>query len=176
MIKRLSAVAALAVGATCLFAPTATQAAEANQCWTRIDTGESRCFTTFAAVVADLSGGKVKVSGGPSSFSTADASALAAVAASSVTAAIVYEAASYGGASNTYLASSACDSNPDVDHQAGLSGSSWDNRISSFKSYNNCQTTLWTGYTYNGSSYGPQTNSINVGATVNDQGSSMQWS
>jgi hypothetical protein len=177
MKKRLSTLAALAVGATCLFAPSAAaQAAEANQCWTDVATGESHCFTTFAAVIEDLSGGAVEVSGDAASFGAADAGALREVTTlASVPAGTVYEDANYGGASNTFVVPSACDASADVDFQVGLAGTAWDNRISSFKGFNSCQTTLWTN-TYSGSSYGPTTNSLNVGGTLNDRASSIQWS
>lgn len=174
MIKRLSTLAALAVGATCLFSPTAAQAAPANQCWTKVWTGETRCFTTFAAAVADLSGGEVKVSGGAAAFSTADASAVA-VAAASYTAMVAYEDSSYGGASNIFQVVNLCDGDAAVENSQSLVGTIWNDRISSFKGYNGCDSKLWSNL-WGGSSYGPTLTTTYVGATLNDEASSIQWS
>ena len=174
MKKRLSTAAVLAVGATFVLAPSPAQAAGANHCWTNVSTGESACFATFAEVVSDLSGGELKVSGGPATFSQADATALDVVALSSVTVAIVYEDAGYGGSSNTYVVAGVCDANSDVDYYTSLVGTAWNDRISSFKSYNACETKLWSGV-YAGSGYGWYTNSSNVGVPLNDAASSIQW-
>jgi len=173
MIKRLSTVAALALGASFVLTPSAAHADAAGHCWTDVESGASACFTTFAEVIDDLSGGALVHSGGPETFSQEDAEALDVVAAS-VPAAIVYEDAAYGGSSNTYVVAGACGTDTTVDYQINISGTAWDDRISSFKSFNSCETKLWTGV-YAGSSVGFVPNSSNVGATVNDAGSSLQW-
>jgi hypothetical protein len=173
MIKRLSTAAVLAVGASFLLAPSSAQADPANHCWTDVESGASACFSTFAEVVEDLSGGSFVVRGGPATFSESDARSLAAVA-SSVPAATVYEDASYGGSSNTYVVAGACGTDTTVDYQVNISGTAWDDRITSFKSFNSCETKLWTGV-YAGSSVGFVGNLANVGSTLNDAGSSLQW-
>lgn len=53
-------------------------------------------------------------------------------------------------------------------------GVGWNDRITSFKSYENCATKLWEN-TFSGSSYGFCVNSTYVGAAMNDRASSMQF-
>jgi len=173
MKKRLSTLTAIAAGVTFLFAPVSpAHAAGAEHCWTNVETGQSRCFATFAEVVSDLSGGRVTVSGGASAFSTRTADAIAAVS-STVTIGVVYENINYGGASNVYVVSEACDTLSDVDYQVNLASTVWNDRISSFESFENCDTKLWSD-TYSGTGYGWYTSSLNVGA-INDLTSSIQW-
>jgi hypothetical protein len=65
-----------------------------------------------------------------------------------------------------------------VDYQNSDLGA-WKNRVSSFASYGNCATRVWSGTSYSGSVYpssGYLVSSSNVGAAMNDNAESAQFS
>jgi hypothetical protein len=52
--------------------------------------------------------------------------------------------------------------------------SGWNDRVSSFQGYNNCQIKLWTNGNMSGTSWGPASYADTVGA-LNNQSSSMTF-
>lgn len=52
-------------------------------------------------------------------------------------------------------------------------GSTWNDRISSFQGYSNCQPRLFENANYTGANYGPYDHSANVGAAMNDRTTSI---
>jgi hypothetical protein len=87
----------------------------------------------------------------------------------------VFEDANYGGSSYTFTASADCDTNADVDWELSSMPSGWNDRVSSFKSFGQCATKIWHDVSFAGTSYGFVVNSTYVGATLNDEASSIQW-
>lgn len=67
----------------------------------------------------------------------------------------------------------ACDTDPDADDDTGLPGP-WNDRVSSFQGYNNCDTKLYQNGDLTGATYGPTTATNYVGDTMNDQASSLR--
>jgi hypothetical protein len=81
----------------------------------------------------------------------------------------------YGGASFTLNGDYGCDTNPDVDWQlSSYSPYGWNDTVSSFLGYSDCETRLWEHDNFGGASYGAYTNSSYVGDAMNDKASSSQ--
>ena len=165
---RLAPAAVVAVTATALLSTSPAHAADTvEHCWLDVETSAGQCFATYAEVLAQLDALE-------SEDSQESLSDLVSPAAS-VVIGQVFEDASYGGSSYTFTASSGCDTNADVDWQVSSMPSGWNDRVTSFKSFNQCATRIWSDTGYSGNSYGFVANSTNVGATMNDQTSSIQW-
>ena len=88
----------------------------------------------------------------------------------------LYTASGYGGSSLTLEASTPCDTNSDVDHSWASLPSAFNDTVSSFTGYNNCQVKLFEHVSYGGSSVGPATSMSYVGDAMNDEASSVQLS
>jgi len=93
----------------------------------------------------------------------------------------LYDNANYdtsAGYLNVYAAGDCTPSASDIDYNMGDLGS-WSNRVSSFESFGNCATRLWTGTNYTGSAYpsssGWLVDSSNVGSAMNDKARSAQF-
>lgn len=84
----------------------------------------------------------------------------------------LYDAAGRTGA---YFAlyGSGCDTNADIDGSYTLP-SAWNDRISSFQGFNNCETRLYQNGDFTGNTYGPVFATDYVGATMNDQASALR--
>lgn len=83
----------------------------------------------------------------------------------------LYDDAGYGGAYFQITNSAACIGS--TVYQFGpLSSVGWSGRVSSFQSFSSCTTKLWSGASYNGSSYGYATNASSVGS-MNDLANSV---
>ena len=61
----------------------------------------------------------------------------------------------------------------DVDGSYALP-SAWNDRISSFQGFGNCETKLYQNGDFTGSTYGPVFATDYVGATMNDEASSLR--
>ena len=83
-----------------------------------------------------------------------------------------YDAANRTGAYYA-LYGTACDTKADIDGSYTLP-SSWNDRISSFQGFGNCETPLYQNGHFTGSTYGPAFATDNVGATMNDQTSAVR--
>jgi len=165
---RLAPASVVAVAATCLLGMSPAYADDSVQhCWQDVESGTSQCFATYAEVLEQLGG----QDGQDAQQSLSDLVSPAA----SVIIGQVFEDASYGGSSFTFTASAGCDTNADVDWQVSSMPAGWNDRVTSFKSFNSCATRIWSNTGYTGNSYGFVVNSTNVGSTMNDQTSSIQW-
>lgn len=178
-----TAVAALVLGSVLLAAPAANAKGpdRTQSCWQELDTGRSLCVAAsvdLADAVYDAYGIAISTPDGAvgssvEPLSTRDARA-GVVALASTVIGIFYENASYGGAS--YVASVSQNGCYGYSHgYTNLGAIGWDNRISSFRSYSNCRTAIFSNTNYGGSSYGYYTNSTYVGSAMNDQASSIRW-
>ncbi|BBC33031.1 uncharacterized protein SGFS_043250 [Streptomyces graminofaciens] len=88
---------------------------------------------------------------------------------------VLYQHANYGGASFTLTGDYGCDTNADVDWQlSSFSPYGWNDTVSSFLSYSDCETRLWEHDNFGGASYGAYVNSSYVGDAMNDKASSSQ--
>lgn len=71
------------------------------------------------------------------------------------------------------LYGSPCDANADIDGSYTLP-SAWNDRISSFQGFNQCETRLYEHGNFSGNTYGPVYATDNVGATMNDEASALR--
>ncbi len=173
MNRALAVSLAAVIGALALI-PTPAAAVEPDtHCWMDLDTGETGCYASFALVVDALSDGAVQVDADAATISEAQRAALAPL--STFIIGQVFEDANYGGSSFTFTASADCDTNADVDWNVASMPTGWNDRVTSFKSFGQCATKIWQDTNYGGASFGFVVNSTNVGATMNDQTSSIQW-
>jgi hypothetical protein len=159
--------------------PTAENQAKSNvNCWYNVSTHEGACFSTFREVVADITDGRVQFAGVPSAMTDAVAAEIAdgpVPAAAPYVLVTVWDDANYQPASTMYTASSGCGTDSGWDWELGNLGTSWNDRISSFKSFSDCSTKLYEDADYGGSTYGYYVNSSYVGAAMNDRASSIRW-
>jgi hypothetical protein len=71
---------------------------------------------------------------------------------------------------NVYAAG-ACDTSSDLDYTLGSVPSGWNDRVSSFQGYNNCQVKIWKDGNATGASLGPLTYANYLGAMDNQTSS-----
>jgi hypothetical protein len=138
-------------------ATTAAAATETDYCMAIITTGQSWC----AATEAELDSIRARQMG---------SRAIAPAATSHLV--DLYDAANRTGAYYA-LYGTACDTNADIDGSYTLP-SSWNDRISSFQGFGNCETRLYQNGDYTGSTYGPIFATDDVGATMNDETSAVR--
>ncbi|HTL41983.1 MAG TPA: hypothetical protein VL294_10970 [Pseudolysinimonas sp.] len=147
--------------ATALIVPAAPAFAAENSagdyCWENLDTAEVHCFGTEAELSADLA---------PQTFARSAATTL-------YTLATWYENTGYGGA---YFVTRSSNSALCVSGSTTLNfSSSWNNRVSSYKTWYGCAGTIYDGTSGTGSSFGPSTAASSVGS-MNDKASSFRLS
>ena len=98
-----------------------------------------------------------------------------ATAASSAVLGIDYADANYQGGTLTLAARTGCDNNLDVDWQFATLPASWNDRISSVRSYSNCLQRLFRDVNF-GTGITPMlASSPWVGAAANDLASSIRF-
>ncbi len=170
----------LTLGAASVFAPAAhaTEPDPTESCWQELDTGKSLCvdasenladavYATYGIVLTTADRSLA-----PAATRLSTSAAVTALASTVI--GVFYEDASYGGASfAASVSQNGC--NGYVHGYADLSPLGWNDRISSFRSYAGCRTTIFEHASYGGSTYGPYTNSSYVGAAMNDKASSIRW-
>ncbi|HYT09621.1 MAG TPA: hypothetical protein VEL73_03065, partial [Mycobacteriales bacterium] len=99
-----------------------------------------------------------------------------AVLASSVVVGVEYADANFGGATLTLSAAGRCDDSPDVDYRFASLPSTWNDRISSFRSFNNCAQHLFRDINFQGGALTGIISSMSyVGSTANDKASSITF-
>jgi len=180
-----AAIAAVAFGLIAAWAGAAGPASAAGlptadyACWADLGTGASLCVdrgVDLVAAVARERGVLLTVPDGaiPGSLrasarsaSTGAATAGTAAVASTVIS-VIYDNSGYGGGSYALSISSGCGWGV-----AGLGSIGWNDRASSYRSFNGCTTALFANENYTGSSTGYTTNASGLGG-LNDQASS--WS
>ncbi len=140
-----------------------------------------RCFADFPSAVAHATGGRVTDAPASPAAAARDASFTAALEAAPVAAAaavvgIEYANLNYGGSSLTLTAARGCDNSLDVDWRFPSLSASWNDRISSFRSYSNCAQQLFRGGNFSGGALTHIVTSMSyVGAAANDQASSITF-
>lgn len=150
-----------------------------THCVVAAGNGAPRCFGTFPEAVAAATGGRVRTAPATPRAAAADPAFTAAIEDGAVTAAAVvvgieYVDASYGGATLTLTAPGRCDDSMDADWFFPSLPAGWNDRITSFRSYNNCAQQLFRGASMTGGALtGILVSTPNVGAPANDQASSV---
>lgn len=94
--------------------------------------------------------------------------------------AVFYEKDRMEGTSLTIFGSGPCDSNSDWDFEYGnLTPDGWDNKISSFQGYSNCEIKLFEHDNANadktGRTFGTVSTAYIIGSAMNDQASSVRF-
>jgi len=139
------------------------------------------CFGTFREAVAFATGGRVRTAPASPAEAADDPAFTAAVEAPAALDAsylLGYEWAdlNWTGASLAMYGSGRCDNSSDVDFRFPSMPSGWNDRISSFKSYNNCAQQLFRGTSFSGGALTYiVTNMSYVGSAANDQASSVTF-
>jgi len=157
-------------------ASAATTTAPGEHCGVMAETGALACFTTidqvedWAAVTATS----------PSPTPSKGIAALAAGASGSYLQGIFYEKNNKTGDTLSIYGDGACDSSSDWDYAVPkFSAFGWNDEISSFQGYSNCQIKLFENANYNsataGATYGPVTSTNYVGDAMNDKASSARF-
>lgn len=179
------AVAAVALGLMAACAGAAGPAVAAGlptadyACWADLGTGASLCVdrgVDLVAAVARERGVLLTVPDGaipgslPASARSASTGAATAgtAAVASTVISVIYDNSGYGGGSYALSISSGCGWGV-----ASLGSIGWNDRASSYRSFNGCTTALFANENYAGSSTGYTTNASGLGG-LNDQASS--WS
>jgi hypothetical protein len=156
-MKTAPLLAATAIAITLSPATSASALGTGDYCMAVITTGQSWC----AASEAELDAIRAQV------FATRS---ITPAATSHLV--DLYDAANRTGVYYA-LYGTACDTNADLDGSYTLP-SSWNDRISSFQGFGNCETKLHQHGDFTGSSYGPVFATNYVGATMNDQTSAVR--
>jgi hypothetical protein len=183
----LSLLAAMLI--SCLVAPPVAAAspeesAGGKHCVYNLSTSTEQCFATFTQAIGFATGGLVTDAPADPATAAADPTfdqrinaASSATTDPSITSAVLgvsWKDAGYSGASVSWSASSGCDSDADIDWQVSYVGDTWNDIISSAKSYNNCQSKYWQNYKCWGSATSWFT-SLSYFGTMNDRASSIQF-
>jgi hypothetical protein len=186
-------------------APSAATASPAQHCVSG-PSGEATCYATFTEAIAAATGGEIADAPADARLALADerfanrinaialkraadlqSGALAAhiTPASTVVIGISYLDANYGGNTWVWNQPYGCDGNPyTIDFEVyNLNMSPYANygfndNISSFHSYSNCQTVLYEDWYWGGSATNggvPIADMSWVGAAMNDRASSIRW-
>jgi hypothetical protein len=140
-----------------------------DHCSLNLDTNVMVCANTERALpeaVQNLTG-----------FTQLDATQQAAAkgAATTLTTYVIgaiYDGVSYGGASLNITTSGTCATGQYNYYDLGAIG--WDDRISSFRSYAGCRTSLWENINETGAKYGPY-GSLSAIGIMNNNASSIRW-
>jgi hypothetical protein len=153
----VTVVVAAAAPASANVEPTSSQT-----CWLNADTDAFACFDTYDEFVA--------ASGVAPSQGVGARSEVEPYAA--YTLAVIYENASYGGASYvvTTSNSSLCSG---FHYYWSSMPSGWNDRVSSFDAYGTCRVKFWSNTGYNGTTFGPSAGASSMGS-MNDEASSFQ--
>jgi hypothetical protein len=144
-------------------------------CWIDADTQQSLCVAagddllaavqeqdgvTISLPAGAVIGGRTVTAGGAAASLLVPATAQTTIAVS-----ILYDDISYGGGS-TVMTGNTCNS-----YISNLGTYGWNDRASSFKSYNGCKTALWQNINFGGTHVGYATSDAAFGS-FNDQASS----
>jgi hypothetical protein len=155
-------------------------------CIYRVETGQSTCYATYEEVTKALSQGLVTDLTNPATVTEADVRRLAAASTrsgahadaaplASYVLSIWYSDAGWKGATNTVTAGGMCDGAAGLDFSTPVMPSGWNDRISSYHSYSNCETMLWRDGNLTGPTYGPFANATLGASSMNDKASSVSY-
>lgn len=125
--------------------------------------------------VGDLDTGRVTCAGSPD-----DARQLSDIGASALTIAIFYDSTGFSGATFTWTQSSACTPSYDAEWQwDDLADIGWNNRVTSVRTYNQCDVKLFDGKNFGGASsvwIDSASNLGTIGDGWNNRASSVKFS
>lgn len=151
-------------------------------CVGRVSSNEVSCYSTFREAIAFATGGAI--SDAPEARAAlADESfarrinALSVAPRDGVVIGTMFVDANFQGASFTWTAGRACDGNAStLDYWVtSLVPVGWNDVISSFRSFSNCQTVLFEDVDFGGTSTPKEIDMSFVGGAMNDRASSIQW-
>lgn len=151
-------------------------------CVARVESNEVHCYSTFQEAMAFATGGAI-TDAPEASVALADdgltrrIDALATPSGGPIPIGIIYADFNFGGASFTFSAANGCDGNLNtVDFEnTNLIPMGWNDKISSFVSFGNCQTVLFEDINFVGATTQKAVFSSNVGIAMNDRTSSIRW-
>jgi hypothetical protein len=156
----------------------------ATHCVAPVASDEVHCFSTFRDAIAFATGGAI-VDAPEAGVAPADdgfarrINTLAAAPSATVVIGIEFADINFGGSTFIRTATRGCDGNLDtLDFQTAdlrASGVNFNDRISSFQSFQNCQTVLFEDINFGGATTQKTANSSNVGIALNDRASSIKW-
>ena len=175
----LSTMAVASVMATSTAAVAAPPAP--RHCVAALPAAQATCFDSFRAAITYATGGTIidapdaTVAATDPAFATRVETSPAATTAVSVVLGIEYADANYGGATLTLTGLGGCDTSSDVDWQVPTMPPGWNDRISSFRSFNRCEQQLYRDIYYHGVLTPVLANSSYVGGTANDRASSIRF-
>ena len=150
----LTIVGLLTVSATPATAATsaAASASAAPYCSINISTGTARCATTLS----ELQSGS-------------------ATLATQYLLGRFYDQAGRTGPYLDIFASGPCDTNADLDWAVSNIGTAWNDRVSSFQGYSQCEIRVYENDSFSGASFGPSAGVDYVGDAMNDRTTSMRF-
>lgn len=152
-VRLLAASMGSALLVTLVISPGPASAASLPYCNRDLETGVETCAATEAELLA-----KLGQAGGEMAFAATTTYVLARL----------YEDANRTGAYYSFTGSAPCDTSTDVDFEVANIGSTWNDRVTSFQGYQNCQIRVYENASFGGLSYGAYTFTDNVGASMND--------
>ncbi|WP_165975636.1 hypothetical protein, partial [Actinomadura rubrisoli] len=150
--------------------------------------GNVRCHHTFTEVIAYATGGRIADAPHSAAAAMADAEfhrrlnalphakSRSAGQKAGVVLSVEFEHDQYNGRSTTFFADHGCDGDADVDSVLPAITRWWIDTIISFQTYVECQANHFEHSNYGGARTGPLDSTRNIGPTMNDRTSSIQWS
>ncbi len=124
-----------------------------------LDTGVETCASSESGLRVALA-----ESAGPTSYAAATSYVLARL----------YDDINRTGVYYSLTGSAPCDTSADLDLELANIGSTWNDRVSSFQGYYDCQIRVYADASFGGSSYGAYTYTDYVGAAMNDLTTSVR--
>lgn len=174
VVSVLALTAGVAAPASATPSAPASAPASGYACWADLSTGLSLCVdegVDLVAAVAREYGVRLAVPDGAIPGSLASSARLGSAdprATASTVISVIYDNTSYGGGSYSLSVGSGCGWG-----HTSLSSLGWNDRASSYRSFNGCSTALFANEGYTGTSTGYAGSASSLGG-MNDQGSS--WS
>ncbi|GAA4239728.1 hypothetical protein GCM10022254_61110 [Actinomadura meridiana] len=143
------------------------------------DNARVNCFDTFTKAIADATGGRIVDAPRDGRSALADSGLgrrLDALpeAGPGIVIGIEYDNAEYDGQYRIYSSGSGCDNDDDVEWKVDSLGS-FNDMITSFRNYADCQANHFEHIDFGGASTGWLDSTSNIGEAMNDQSSSIQW-
>jgi hypothetical protein len=168
-VRRFVAALAVAMGVTVVLSGTAAARgvpqSSGDYCAVNLDTGAVACVDD----AADADSAKAEVLGTRSRGQSVLASYLIGR---------FYDNANFNTAAGyiDFFGSSPCDATLTPRNFGWSPMGSWANRVSSFQGYSNCLIRVWSNTGYTGSNLSYRANEDNLGATMNDNTESVEFS
>lgn len=153
--------------------------ASSSDCWLNADTGETACFESQAAMEKAIESATGTELVYPTETEIARNSQIEArgsvTPAATYVAAVFYKDASFGGNSftTTTSVSTLCESHVYSYSNLGSWLGGWEDKISSYRAYGNCEATVYSERNYVGATYGPSSYAPNLYA-MNESTSSIR--